>query len=122
MRAQQRPKLLHGIDMYFAKSITILITSIFAVAMANRLMTISRFRQAVVDAIFIRIHQSSRYNRRTNHRTDSFLFHILEHLNCDLSATLNDPEYRGFFFHLSDGALDLYGFFSDTLRVSLMPS
>nr|VFJ93288.1 MAG: hypothetical protein BECKH772B_GA0070898_1004117 [Candidatus Kentron sp. H] len=81
--------------MYFAKSITILITSIFAVAMANRLMTISRFRQAVVDAIFIRIHQSSRYNRRTNHRTDSFLFHILEHLNCDLSAMLNNPEYRG---------------------------
>ena len=49
------------------------------------------------------------------------MFHILEHLNGDLSATLNDPEYRGFFFHLSDGSLDLYGFFSDTLRLSLMP-
>ena len=29
---------------------------------------------------------------------DGFLFHILQHLDGDLSATLNHPEYRGFFF------------------------
>nr|VFJ94573.1 MAG: hypothetical protein BECKH772A_GA0070896_1007314 [Candidatus Kentron sp. H]VFJ95572.1 MAG: hypothetical protein BECKH772B_GA0070898_1007714 [Candidatus Kentron sp. H]VFK01785.1 MAG: hypothetical protein BECKH772C_GA0070978_1007214 [Candidatus Kentron sp. H] len=85
--------------MYFTQILPILITGIFAVAMTNRLMTIPPpFRQAVVDAILIRIHQNSRYNRRTNHGADSFLFHILHHLNGDLSATLNHPEYRGFLF------------------------
>ncbi|VFN04112.1 MAG: hypothetical protein BECKG1743E_GA0114224_106944, partial [Candidatus Kentron sp. G] len=70
--------------MHFAKPITILITGILAVAMANRLMAVSPFRQTIIDVILIRIHQSSRRNRRGNHRTDGFLLHILQHLNYNL--------------------------------------
>nr|VFK02055.1 MAG: hypothetical protein BECKH772A_GA0070896_102515 [Candidatus Kentron sp. H]VFK03077.1 MAG: hypothetical protein BECKH772B_GA0070898_103252 [Candidatus Kentron sp. H]VFK04651.1 MAG: hypothetical protein BECKH772B_GA0070898_104701 [Candidatus Kentron sp. H] len=84
--------------MYFAKSITILITSIFAVAMANRFVSVPPLRQTSIDIIFIRIHKGSWRNRGWNNRMDGFLFHILQHLDGDLSATLNHPKYRGFFF------------------------
>ena len=65
---------------------------------ANRLMTVSPFRQTIIDVILIRIHQSSRRNRRGNHRTNGFLLHIVQHSNCNLSAALDHSEYGRFFF------------------------
>jgi len=59
-RAEQGPKTFHGIDMHFMKSILILISGIFAFAMANHLMLIAPFFQSSINVIFVGINERVR--------------------------------------------------------------
>src|SRR3954470_2637537 len=57
--AQQRPDAIHGINVDFTEAVTILIPSILAPAMVNRLMTEAPLRQSAIDRVFVGVDQAA---------------------------------------------------------------
>ena len=96
-RAEQGPKTFHGIDMHFMKSILILISSIFAFAMANHLMRIAPFFQSSINVIFVGINERVRGNGLFDNRFNRFLLDVLQHLNRHLTLPLNHAQDGRFF-------------------------
>src|SRR5664279_873451 len=94
--AQERPEPFHGVDVDLMEAVTVCITGIFALAVADALVLVAPDRQTIVDVILVRIKQRAFRNSRLDERFDRLLLDIGQHVENDLSAALNHPEDRRF--------------------------
>ena len=95
-RSQKRPKTLHGVDVNFAKSVTVVIASVFARTMTNAFVFVASLWQSSVNVVLIRVNTSVRDNCSLNQGFDRHLLHVFRHPNQDVAAAFNYPEDRGF--------------------------
>lgn len=84
--------------MNLAEAITIFISGIFTLAVADRLVTISPFGKSMVDIIFISHDGRARANRIGQNRLDGLLSNIRQHFYYQLTATFNHSQDRRFLF------------------------
>jgi len=95
-RSQQGPQAFHGVDMYFMKTVTIIIPSIFATAVTDAFMNVAPLFQAAINVVLIRVNTRTRRYRRLDEWLDRPLLDVGQHPNHDLATTLDHPEDRGF--------------------------
>ena len=94
--AQQGPEALCRVHMHFMEAIPLVITGVFAPAVADRVVVKAPCRQPVVDVVFVSVHASSRRNALIDERPDGGLLDVFEQPNEDRSTALN---------HADDGRL-----------------
>src|SRR6266849_8244184 len=89
---QQRPKPFHGIHMDFTKAIAIFISGVLAPSMVDALMVVSPDTQTCINAVFICINKCTRSNDLFDERLDGLLLHVGNHVDDDLTTSLNHPK------------------------------
>src|SRR3954451_20145788 len=87
----------HCIDVDFVETIAVLVTRIFASAVADGLVLIAPYRQTSVDAVLVGINHRAFDDHSLNDRFDRFLLHIGQHPENDLAITLDQAQYRRLF-------------------------
>src|SRR3954471_5679752 len=87
----------HCIDVDFVETIAVLVTRIFASAVADGLVLIAPYRQTSVDAVLVGINHRAFDDDGRNDRLDRFLLHIGQHPKNDLAITLDQTQYRRLF-------------------------
>ncbi len=90
--AQQRPEPLHCVDVYLAEAVTVLVASVFAAPMADRLVLVAPGGQARVDAVFVRVDEGARGDGGGDDRLDRGLLHVGQHAQHHLAAALDQAE------------------------------
>ena len=93
---RQRPKTFYGIHMNFMNPIAIVISGLLASTMANGSMLIAPFLGSCVNAICVCLHQCPYSNCRLNQRSEGLLLDIRQHLDRDVSRSLNHSQQRSF--------------------------
>ena len=111
--AQERPEAFHGVDVDFMEAIAVprdegpracFVTGVFALAVADGLVLVAPDRQAIVDVILIRIKlRTFRYDL-LDYRFDRLLLDIGQHVENDLSASLDQSEDGRFLLFQSAAA------------------
>lgn len=86
---QKRPKTFHRVDMHFMKAIAIIIASVFACRVIDRLVTEAPFFQPRLDIVFIGENQTTHLNSLFENRLDRFLLHIRQHVEDHLATALD---------------------------------
>ncbi len=92
--AQQRPEALDGVDVDFAEAITVLVARILAAGVADRLVPVAPGRKAGVDVVLVGMNESVWCDGILDDRLDRGLLYVGQHLQYDLSTTLDQPEDR----------------------------
>jgi hypothetical protein len=90
--AQQRPEAINGVELDLAEAVTILVTRVLAMGVANRLMSVASGRQTGVDVVLVDMDEGARRDRCLDDRLDCGLLHLGQHLQHGLAATLDQPE------------------------------
>src|SRR5713101_298897 len=89
---QEGPKPFHGIHMDFTKAVPIFISGVLSPSMIHMLMIVSPGTQACINAVFICIHKRTRHNSLFDEWLDGLLLHIGNHVDDDLTTSLNHPK------------------------------
>lgn len=115
--------------MYFMEPIAIFIACILSLGMINALMSVTPFRQSVINIIFISVDQALRRHGAGQHWVDGRLLDIGQQLDGDFAVPLQQAENRRLLF--GQGAAPTRAFqasptafspeFSHNFRVALMP-
>ena len=101
---QQRPEPFHRVDVDLMEPVTVCVTGIFALAVTDALVLVAPDRKAVVDVIFIRIKQRTFGDSRLDNRLDRLLPDVGQHVENDLTASLDHPEDGRFLLFQSAAA------------------
>ncbi len=88
--AQQRPKSFHGVDVDLAEPVLVL--GVFAAGMADRFMPVAPGGQAGVDAILVRVDESTRGDGGRDDRLDRGLLHVGQRAQHDPATALDQAE------------------------------
>ncbi len=96
--AHPGPEALNGIDVDFAEAIAVLIPRILTPTLADRLVPVAPGRQAGIDGVFVGMDERARRDGRRDDRLDRCLPDIVEHLQNDVTAALDQAEDRRSFF------------------------
>src|SRR5262249_48705065 len=91
---QERPEAFQRVDVDLAEAVAVLVAGVFALPMADRLMSISPFFQPVVDVVFVGVDERPRGDRRFDQRADRRLLAVLQHPDHDPAAALEHAEDR----------------------------
>src|ERR1700743_1428624 len=92
--AQERPESFHGVDVDFVEAVAVFVAGIFAPAVADSPVLVAPGRQSVVDVVLVGIElRTFRYDRLDD-RLDRLLLDISQHVEDDLSASLDHSEDR----------------------------
>ncbi len=92
--AQQRPEPFHGVDVDLAEAVPVLVASIFAAPMADRLVLVAPGWQARVDGILVGVDEGARGDGGGDNRLDRGLLHVGQHAQHDLAAALDQAKDR----------------------------
>ncbi len=95
--AQQRPEALGGVDMDLMETIAVVVTSVFAPAMADGMVVETPFRQPMVDVVLVGVHPCPRRDEPLDQRADRDLLDIVQHPHDDGTASLDHAEDRWLF-------------------------
>src|SRR3954465_10978569 len=88
---------LEGVDVALAESITVLVPSVFASTMTDRLVPVAETRKPGVDAILVSIDARAFGDGLLDDRMDGCLLNIGQHPDHDLAAALDHAEDRWLF-------------------------
>ena len=83
--------------MHLAESVSVVIASVFPLAVADGVVGVAALEKTFVDVVFISINHAPNGNRRPNQWFDRGLLNIGQHPNHDLACSLQHPENRWFF-------------------------
>src|SRR5271157_1957777 len=86
------------------EAVTVCVTGIFALAVADGLVLVAPDRQTIIDVILVRIKQRTFRNSLLDNRFDRLLLNVGQHVENDLSAALNHSEDRRFLLFQSAAA------------------
>src|ERR1700677_354832 len=86
------------------ESVSVCITGIIALAVADALVLVVPARQTVVDVILVRVNQRTFRISCLDDRFDRLLLDIGQHVENDLAAALNHPEDGWFLLFQSAAA------------------
>jgi hypothetical protein len=98
VQAQQRPNTFHGVDVDFAEAVTVLVTRILATTVADCLVPVAPSVQTGVDGVLVGMDERTHGDRRLDDRRDRGLPDIVEPLQNDVAAALDQAENWRLFF------------------------
>jgi hypothetical protein len=75
-------------------AVAVLVTSVLSPTVADRLMFVAPFGEAVIDGILVGMDQRAFGDTFLDDRLDSLLLDIGQHMEDNLSTSLNQPEDR----------------------------
>ncbi len=84
--------------MDFAEAIAVLVTRILAPTMADRLVALAPSRQPGIDVVLVGMDECARRDGRLDDRLDRGLPDIVQQMQNDVTAALDQAENRRFFF------------------------
>ena len=97
-RSEKRPEALHRIDVNFADAVAVSITSVFSLAVIDRLVALAPFGQTTVNVVFIGHHLRPRQDRFGDDGLDRLLLNIWQHPENNFTVPLDHPEHGRFLF------------------------